>query len=103
MLNELITVLSRKNELAENKLKKLWNSIKALSRSEFLLPQKDLRVFDLLEAHLNNEEPRIRKLSMLILCKLIKSNGYLYIDHHNLAPTDGKITITQPGFIKENL
>ena len=40
---------------------------------------------------------------MLLLCKLIKVNGHLYIEYNNLAPIDGNLTITQLRFIKENL
>ena len=103
MINELITILSRNSVPDGHKFKKLWSIVKAISRKDMILFKSEVEIFNVLEAHFTHQEPKIRKLSMVVLCKLIKSNGSLYIYHHNIAPIDGKIILTQPIFLKESL
>lgn len=105
MLNELNLklLLSNRTEPSDTKVQKLRNFIKLIYKHDVEISFEEALVFPKLESLQCSSDVRLRKLSAQILCKLVKTNPTLYSEINNLPLINGKLTITQPGFIKQDL
>ena len=105
MLNELNLklLISNRTEPSDTKVLKLRNFIKLIYKNDIEISLEEALVFPKLESLLCSSDVRLRKLSALIQCKLIKNNPTLYSEINNLPLINGKLTISQPGFIKQEL